>query len=85
MDFHNWKFQDDTPVYLQLYNKLLYAILRGELLFTQVESQRLFELFEKLVPCKGLYNRFSGYPKVRFHGSSLVYKVAFPGCFPVHK
>ena len=27
MDFHNWKFQDDTPVYLQLYNKLLYAIL----------------------------------------------------------
>ncbi len=47
-------------------------------MFTQVESQRLFELFEKLVPCKGLYNRFSGYPKVRFHGSSLVYKVAFP-------
>ena len=30
MDFHNWKFQDDTPVYLQLYNKLLYAILRGD-------------------------------------------------------
>ena len=46
MDFHNWKFQDDTPVYLQLYNKLLYAILRG---------------------------------------SSLAYKVAFPGSFPVHK
>lgn len=30
MDFHNWKFQDDTPVYLQLYNKLLYAILSGD-------------------------------------------------------
>ena len=30
MDFYNWKFQDDTPVYLQLYNKLLYAILRGD-------------------------------------------------------
>lgn len=33
MDFHNWKFQDDTPVYLQLYNKLLYAILRGAFVY----------------------------------------------------